>query len=172
VSQDLQVTLTLSGSGTLADDATDVEQRFVFGGAVLPAVTVSFTHGTGNNQADKSYLELRTLATVTTDSIDLTALTDFQGDALSFAKVKYIGVFIVSPDGTKELRVGPQNVANAFDGFWGGTGATVYDRVLHSAEYKHPVGGVATGGTDKVLAIHNPGGTSVSYALWVIGTSV
>lgn len=172
MAQNLQVSLSLSGGGQIADDATDVSQRMAFGGAVLPQVQVDFAHGTGSSQANKQYLELRTLAGGATDLIDLTSLTDFQGDALSFAKVKYLFVGIIDPDGTKELRVGPQGAANAFDGFWGGTGATVYDRVWHSAEHKAPVGGVATSGTDKVLAVNNPGGSSLDYAVWVIGTDV
>lgn len=172
MAQTFTLSLATQGGGSITDDATDVTQRFAFGGVVLPAVAVDLASGTGNNQANKVYLELRTLAATTTDSIDLTSLTDFQGDALSFAKVKYVFVGIVDADGTKELRVGPQGAANAFDGFWGGTGATVYDRVWHSQEYKQLVGGVATGGTDKVLAVHNPGGSSLDYALFVVGTDV
>jgi hypothetical protein len=172
MAQTLTLSLATQGGGSIADDATDVTQRFAFGGAVLPAVAVELASGTGDNQANKVYLELRTLAAAATDLIDLTGLTDFQGDALSFAKVKYLFVGIVSADGTKELRVGPQGATDAFDGFWGGAGATVYDRVWHSQEWKQLVGGVATGGTDKVLAVHNPGGSSVDYALFVAGTDV
>jgi hypothetical protein len=172
MAQTLQLSFSSQGGGSLSDDATDATQRVAIGGAILPAVAVELTNGTGNNQANKLYLELRTLTATTTDSLDLTALTDFQGDALNFAKIKYIFVGIEDADGTKELRVGPQGVANAFDGFWGGTAAANYDRVWHNQEYKALVGGVATGGTDKVLAIHNPGGTSLNYAILIVGTDV
>lgn len=169
MSQNLQVTTTLQGGGSISDDVTDVSQRFGFGGAILPAVQISLTHGTGANQADKQYLKKHTIANGATDLHDLKALTDFQGAALDFAKIKYVGVFVISPDGTKLLRVGPQAASNAFTGFWGD--ASDYEKVYHSQEWKEPVAGLATSGTDKVLAVHNPS-TATDYALWVIGTSV
>lgn len=172
MAQTLQATITLSGTGSLADDVTDVKQLATFGGAILPTIVTAFSYGTGNNQVNKQYLKKRTLAATTFDLLDLTALTDFQGAALNFAKIKYIFVGIISPDGTKSLRVGPQNQTNAFAGFWGGTGATVYDTVLHSLEHKAPISGLATGGTTKILPIYNPGASSLDYAIWILGTDV
>lgn len=173
MAQNLQVTNTLQGGGSISDDVTDVSQRVGFGGAILPAVQLSLTYGTGANQVNKQYLKKRTIANGVTDLIDLKALTDFQGAALDFAKIKYIFIGIITPDGTKELRVGPQNATNAFSGFWGGSGATVYDRVWDSKEYKAPVSGVITGPTtaNRILAINNPS-TATDYAIWVLGTDV
>lgn len=172
MSQLLSITDTLQGGGAISDDVTDAVQRVAFGGAILPAIQMAFAHGTGDGQANKLFAKRFTLAALTFDLHDLSTLEDFQGVALDLDTVRRVLVAIIDPDGTKELRVGPQNQANALDGFWGGAGATVYDRVWHHQYWYRPNTGVAVDATHKVFPVYNPHATlPLTYALFVLGAA-
>ena len=116
---------------------------------------------------------MRTLAATTFDLIDLAGgLTDYKGATITFAKVKWIYVALSTQDGTNALRIGPQNQANAWQGPWGGTGATVYRTTYTDWEFYRPVTGTTvTAGTGDIFPVYNPGAGSVDYLLWVLGNA-
>jgi len=159
------------GGGRIEDSATAQRQMASFGKLLLPARTRSFTHGSGSGQANKWYLAQRTLATVTYDNLDLAGgLTDYKGAAITFTKIKYAYIAIISPSSTKYLRVGPQNQSNAAQLQWGGTGATVYETIYTDWELYEPYTGfTVTAGTGDIFPIYNPTGVSITYTLLLMG---
>lgn len=169
----LRVNEKVLGGGVIQDTTSLQSQAAAYGRGVLPARGVTFTHGTGNSQANLWYLAQRTLAATTFDLIDLAgSLTGYNGATLTFTKLKRAYISIVSPDGTKSLRVGPQNQSNAAALGWGGTGATVYHTTLTDFELIHPYGGwTITAGTGDIFPVYNPGAGDVTYAIWFLGLS-
>lgn len=159
------------GGGRIRNTTTGQMQPFIFGKNSLPARVRSFTYGTGDNQVNKAYFAQRTLNATTTESLDLAGgITDYAGAAITLTVLKYAYLAIVSPDGTKALRVGPQNVANAAQLGWGGTGATVYDTIYTDWELYRPIDGYAiTAGTGDLFPVHNPGAEAVTYAILLMG---
>lgn len=167
----VSLSVKVLGGGRIVDSVSGQYLPAVFGRGNLPARSRVFTHGTGANQVDKLHLSQRTLAATTFDLLDLAGgLTDYKGAAITLTKLKWIYVAIVSPDGTKALRVGPQNQANAGQFGWGGTGATVYQTVYTDWEDYRPITGhTVTAGTGDIYPIYNPGASAVTYALLVAG---
>ena len=107
------------------------------------------------------------------DNIDLSGvLADGVGNTgLVFAKIKLAVVALYSPDGTIALRVGPQGVANPWQGPYGGSGATVYKTVKYwdVIDYDPVTGTTVTAGTGDILGIYNPGGVAVDYQILLAG---
>ncbi len=170
--------LTISGVfpllARLADSSIGASARRQFGTGTLAELGVTLAYGTGSGQASKWHIGVRALAATTYDLLDLAggSLADPVGNALTFSTVKLIVVAISSPDGTKTLRVGPQNQSNAPALNWGGTGATVYHTLTHWAMplYQPVTGATITAGTGDILPVYNPGGSSVTYAILIAGT--
>ena len=159
------------GGGQIGDTVTEKRLPAIFGKGSLPARLRSFTHGTGANQVNKLFVAQRTLATLTFDNLDLAGgLNDYNGAAITFTFLKWAYIAIVSPDGTKSLRVGPQNQLNALPGGWGGVGATVYQTLYTDWEDYRPITGHAvTAGTGDIFPIYNPGAGNVTYAILLAG---
>lgn len=166
----LTVEERMVGGGRLVDTATGLQQAAVFGQGVFPSRTWRLGYGTGSGQGNQWYLARRTVNATTADNLDLAGvLTNLTG-TITFSHIKRLLLRIVSPDGTKKLQVGPRNQANAWQGPWGGTGATVYEEVVEELDKKNQFGGWAvTAGSADVLGIYNPGATAVTYAIWIIG---
>lgn len=166
----LQYTESLTGSGSISDQDTGVRQIGAWGTSVLPSQELSFTNGTGNFQANNWYMANRTLAATTFDNLNLTSgLTNF-GGTLAFTKIKYVRLAILSPDGTKLLRVGPQGQTNAWQGPFGGVGATDYVEFGQRWDTVNSYAGWSvTSGSADVLSIYNPGADPVTYSILLIG---
>lgn len=169
----LYVSETVGGGGRLYDTTTLSQIVATFGSGVLPSIDLSFQNGTGSGYANQWYLARRTLAATTYDLLDLAGgLTQYDGSTITFTKIKRVLIALVSPDGTAKLRIGPQGQSNPFTGPWGGTGATVYREVIHKDDMTHPYAGwTVTAGTGDILPIYNPTGSSIVYAIWIIGES-
>lgn len=169
----IRVNERIIGGGIIRDTTTGKSQTANYGQGALPSRTLAFTNGTADQQVNLWYLAQRTLAATTTDSLDLAGgLTGYGGATLTFTKIKRVYVSIVSPDGTKSLRVGPQGVANAAQLGWGGTGATVYNTVITDLDLVHSYAGWSvTAGTGDILPIYNPGASAVTYAIFILGLS-
>lgn len=161
----------ISFGGAYENSTTLVKQ--VLGEALLPAVTLGLTYGTGADQVNAWYVALRTLGATTTESLDLRGgLTDPEGATVSFEYVKRVVISISSPDGTKSLIVGPQGVANAAQLWHGGTGASNHETTYSFLWKERPITGWATtAGTADLLPIQNPGGASVTYGIWILGVA-
>lgn len=161
------------GGGLFRDTVTGTTQPAAFGGAgLIPDPNWTLTTGTGANAVNLWYHARRTLAATTYDDLDLAGgLTGPTGAALTFTAVKYVRLDVVSADGSKKLRVGPQGRSNAGQLWWGGTGATVYQDVYYTFEQRLPTAGgwAVTAGTGDIFPVYNPTGSSITYSLWVMG---
>lgn len=159
------------GGGRVIDSITGQYLPAIFGKGLVPTRLRSLTNGTGSNQVNKFHVSQRTLANGASDLLDLAGgLTDYKGAAITFTALKWAYVAIITPNGTKSLRVGPQNQTNAGQFWWGGTGATVYYTAKQDFEYYEPVSGVTvTAGTGDIFPIINQSGVSVTYALLLAG---
>jgi hypothetical protein len=167
---DINADDALSGGGLIQDLATALRQQARFGGAVLPDGRVRYSYGTGDNQVNKWYLAQRTLAATTFDNLNLTSGLTALGAVQAFTALKRVVVSIVSPDGIKKLRVGPQGQASA-NALWFQAVTTNFWEELYTAIRKdRPVTGWAVGaGATDVLSIYNPGAGPVTYGIWLLG---
>lgn len=130
--------------------------------------------GTGENQADVAYSQSGTIGTSATITIDLSALTDAFGNAITLDSIKAFKITNKGTDATNILRVGG-NVANAFEG-WISTGGTI-DINPATANNKGQFGVSAPGtgytvGTDINLDLENTSGVAtMDYEISIIGAS-
>lgn len=173
-STDLTSTWTFTGIGRLVSalDLSSPQDNVSTGnGANFDPLTQTFTWGTGNQQAKEYWHDTRTITAGANDDMDLAGgLTSPLGATITFTAIKAFLLLIDAHDGTKSLRVGPQGVANAWQGWHGGVAAGNYNTVHEWMVMVNSYSGWAvTAGTGDILRINNPGGTSVSYHIWILG---
>lgn len=121
------------------------------------------------------YSGTRTILAGANDDLDLTALTKtiFGGTlTTTFAKVKAILIVNLSTT-TGEVLVLRANVANAFLGPFDGitTVRLVIGPDSPTLLASKKDGWAVTNGSADVLRINNPGATSISYKIAILGTS-
>ncbi len=129
--------------------------------------------GTGNNQADKVFVDQRTLSASSSEDLDLAAvLTDAYGDVVTFVRVKAIIVKAASGN-TNNVLVGGASSAQMIN--WVGDATDVivvrpggiFLLACNDAT-AYPV----TATTGDLLKIANSSsGTSVTYDIIIIGAS-
>jgi hypothetical protein len=134
-----------------------------------------FASGTGSGQCDKLFHDTRTLTTGASEDLDLAgSLLDFQGNAITFAKVKFI--LIHNKSTTRTLTVGGA-ASNQFINWVGNandvinlppstTGAPSVLLLLAPAS-----GYAVTAATGDLLKITNDSGASAVYDIIIAGTS-
>jgi hypothetical protein len=135
--------------------------------------TTLITPGTGANQADLMFADTRTLAASASENLDLNgALTDVLGKTLNLLKVKAIMVR-ASGANANDIVIGGA-ATNGFVGPFGAAAHTIAVRpggefvIAHSG-----AGWPVVAGTGDLLKIANGGaGTSVTYDIIIIGTTV
>lgn len=139
----------------------------------FPAISAELTNGTTSGKGNMIYADKHTIAAGASVDLDLSgSLTNISNSAATFTKVKQVVVIIDTPDGTKKVRVGPQNVSNAAQLWFGGTGATCYEEVAEwSIKTDRYTGWTITPGTGDILRIHNPTGVSVGVYIAITGVS-
>lgn len=168
---DLTVTFGVAGSGTCksALDLSSPNDPVQVGRGNFDEVSIAFTFGTGNSQVKEWFHDERTILAGANDDLDLSgALLNPFGTLIAGTRLKWILVDIEAPDGTKSLRVGPQGVANAFQGWHGGVAAGNYNTVHRTMFLVEPYAGWAiTATTGDILRINNPGAGSVTYRIWL-----
>jgi hypothetical protein len=172
----MSLSLSLNGNGALTKvgPVETVTSPLSFGSGGWDAMSFNLAFGTGNNQGNTWFSEERTLAAGASKDYDLAGgLVNSLGDTLTFTAVKLVLVAIDAPDGTKAVRVGPQGVANAWQGPWGGTGATNYTEVGNWLPVvNHPTTGYpVTSGTAEALRVNNPTGGGVTYRILIAGVA-
>lgn len=169
----LTATLSISGQGTFEKDTdlTSLVESFSIGSNDFDSISTEWTNGTGSVQANSMWTDERTLANGATDSLDLAGgLTDAFGATITFTVLKCILIAIDAPDGTKALRVGPNAVANAFQGPFGAVSANVYLTVMKQLYIEEPyTGWTVTAGSADLLVINNNSGVSVTYRILLLG---
>lgn len=167
----LDTEFSLSGRLENALDMSTVADPLVLPEDFTP-LAKAFTVGTGNDQINHWWHDKRSILTTANDDLDLRGGTTSENLSLKldFQTIKLIVIQIVSPDGSKSLRVGPQAVANAWQGPFGGVAAANYLTTLDSQVFYEPKAGwsVGAGATD-ILRINNPGGTTVEYYIFIAG---
>jgi hypothetical protein len=172
----LAANLRISGSGSLTANETvqlaSVPAVFGIGSNGFSSWEYALTNGTGSGNANEVYIGRHTITAGGGSSIDLAgSLTNPLGQTITFATIKALLIIVRSPDGTKKVLVGPQNVANTWQGPFGGTGATAYEEVyeifLKATRY---TGWTVTAGTGDLLRITNPGASDVDVDVLIIGT--
>lgn len=141
---------------------------------LLISQLVQLATGTSAGQADRMYTGTRTLTASATEDLDFAAgVLDFQGNAITFARIKLLYV---------KAAVG--NVNNVVLGAGTNPWVTLLNSTgtvtlrpgaghLNWAGVADATGYAVTAGTGDVLKVLNSaGGTSVSYDIAVIGASV
>lgn len=150
---------------------------------VIPDIKLIYGTGTvldanGAIPVNDEYFFYGTIAAGATKSIDLIGGADANpfGTALAFTHIKYglvcnIGTVAAGgPDGISSVQVGPRGVANAWQGPWGGVGATVYEEVYWRWEYPGPAAGIAvTAGTGDLFLVKNNGAADVTAMIYLAG---
>jgi hypothetical protein len=170
----LNVSLELRGGGTLTDSSgiNPATERANLGTGDFGEIKLDLASGTGDLAANQWYLGQRTLAATTAENLDLQALANKLGTAV-LTKVRGLLIRIVSPDGTKYLKVGPQNQSNGWQGPFSVVTANGWVRVdwlcLLACGYGSGIGAVDA--THKVLRVDNPGAGSVTYDIWLLGVA-
>lgn len=172
MASDLNLTLELNGFGSLvgSTDLSTAEDTFRIGLGAFDAMTTQLTYGTSSSQAKQYFHDERTLGATTSESLDLAGgLTSPLGETITFTTLKLLVIAIDSPDGSKTLRVGPQSVANAFIGPWGG--AAHYINVTRwKVLVNEPVSGyTVTAGTGDLLVVNNQTAGSITYRILLAG---
>lgn len=170
------VTVTMELAGTVqwgkAGTLTTATDAISFGSGSWDAMTLSLTFGDATNKIEQIYQTEASILTTANSDLDLAgSLTNSFGETITFTYVKFLLVAIDTPDGTKQLRVGPQNVTNGWQGPWGGVGATVYTDVYNwSVLVNNPwTGHAVTAGTADILRLNNPTGVTVTHRTLIFG---
>lgn len=135
---------------------------------------INLATGTGANQADKLWHDIRTLTASATEDLDLAGvlLDPVLGTAMTFVKVK--GIFVYAdPGNTNDVVIGAGT--NPFIGPFGAGTHTIKvpPGGIHVSYAPGLAGlGTVTPATADVLKVANSGaGTSVTYQVVIIGTS-
>ena len=136
---------------------------------------VALDSGTGAGKADLRFTDTRTLAASATEDLDLAGvLTDLFGTALTFVKIK--GLFISAASGNTNNVVVGAAASNAWATLLNATGTItlrpgasfgVMAAAADATTY------AVTAGTGDLLKVANSAaGTSVSYDIVIVGSSV
>lgn len=156
----LSVSATLTGTSDLGSRKYD-----------LPFTkTVSFTHGTGANQANQIWTDTRTISASSSEDLDLAGvLTSPLGTTLTFTKIKAI-IIAASANNTNNVVVGGDT--NALINWVGNANDVVNIRpggfICLTAPDSTAYG--VTASTGDILQITNSDGTSsVTYDIIIIG---
>lgn len=165
---DLAVNLKLDGNARIVGAAGLIQPSvpLLLGQGNWPEMKLALTYGAGNNQAKQWWADERTVAAGANDDLDLAGvLVSPINEVITATAIKLLLIALKDPDGTKALRVGPQALAAAIQGPWGGVAATDYTEVKNWCPVINaPWGGypIVAGTTDK-LRIANPGAGPVTY---------
>lgn len=156
--------------GTPTDSITIGSGSSSGSGQIAP-MKLTLTTGNGNNQAQELWHDQRTVAATTADNLDLAgSLTNAWGSTVTFADIVVIAIWIRDPDGTSELRVGPRNQSNAWQGPFGGTAATDYVESKTGILLFDGYGmGAVSGASTDVLGIYNSSAQELDYDIVIIG---
>jgi len=141
-------------------------------GSGFPNSSVVYSSGTGNAQINACCVTSTTVTAASNVDIDLTTLTDLDGNAFSFSKVKTIKVAvsaITTADTNPQVTVGPQSVANgAILCFASTTGAMVAQPDFQNDA---PVVGWSVTASNKVLRLNGSGAYNVTANVLILGTT-
>lgn len=128
--------------------------------APIPALpTIAFALGTGAGQIDLFYP--KTFTVTTTDTRDLTALTDSFGNTVNFARLKFI--LVMNNDLTNSVVIDP-TVTNGWTGAYAGP-ITIRPGSYFLLPVASDAVGYVTSGTSKEFTLTCTGSASVQVIL-------
>lgn len=168
----LNATLSVGAAATLAS-TLDLAESTSKMSEVYKAI---LTNGTAAGQVDRLWSDTRTLAASANEDLDLAgALLDALGGPAVFARVKGL-IIAANPANVNNIVVG-NATTNGFATFFG---AATHTLVLRPGSVFALLAGTAdatgyavTAGTGDLLRVTNGGaGTSVTYDVIALGTSV
>ena len=161
-----KVLLDLDADYTSALDLSTTENHLDF------TRQIALATGTGANQADKIWHDERTLTASANEALDLAGvLTDAFGALLTFARVKGLLVY-ANPANTNNVLVGGA-VSNAFVNWVSdATDVVVVRPGGLFATFAPDATAFAVGTGDQLKVTNSGAGTSVTYDIVVIGSSV
>lgn len=146
--------------------------QITIGSGAFSEIKLSLAEGTGADQAQKHWAGTVVVGAGLNVDLDLTALVGGPFGNVSFARVLVAIADIDAPDGAKLLRVGPQAVTNAWPAWFGGVAASNYEELrqtLFRVNTKAATPGWPVSGTTKMLRFNNPGGSSVTGRVFLVG---
>jgi len=160
----IQVGATLTGGVSATIDRG--RTTFVFETPTF----VDLPQGTSSGSADIVFSDTRTLATNTSEDLDLAAgVADVFGVTRTFVKVKVLRFRAPSTNSTT-LVIG--NGTNPFQGPFGGGGHSLSLAPGAEILVTAPAAGwTVTAGTGDIIKVANPAGASATYDVDIIGTS-
>lgn len=136
--------------------------------------TIRLTNGTSTGQVDRAYYGERTLTSSASETLDLAgSLADLFANTLTFVKVKYIAVKVMTTTDGVDLKFGPNATNGAgIGGFWTAAGDKTIVPAGGFVEWYDPNGWTVTAGTaDLLYALNVSGSASVTYRVLIVGTS-
>jgi hypothetical protein len=135
--------------------------------------SIALDNGTGANQADKVFDDIRTINASSNDDLDLAGvLVDAFGATFTLARVK--GLFVAADAGNVNNVVVGAAAANQFVGPFGAATHTIALRPggFFAICCADATGWPVTAGTADLLRIANSGaGTAVIYSIVILGAS-
>jgi hypothetical protein len=133
---------------------------------------IALSDGAGVNQANRVFQDTITLAAASETLLDLTALTDALGGAVSFARLKAIYLRNKSATAGDNLELGG-TVTAGLSTLYVGTNAGQLIGPGGIALLVNPsaAGWVVTPTTADILRIGNPGSNAITYDIVVIGAA-
>lgn len=159
------------GSFTGSVGGVAIPYRFGNSAGTMPNGKIRLYNGTGATQMSVVFVKAWTIAAGANLDIDLTSgQTDINVVAVNLTKLKYLYCEVTSPGATDYVKLGPLNVTNAIQLWFGGVTATYYEEVRASCEHVISNGaGYTVDATHKVIRINNPTAGSLSGFLIVGG---
>lgn len=166
--------VTLSGKVSL-NTAINLSNSLDVGSVTYPinfTSSTTFSNGTGDDQANRAFVDTRTLAASSSEELDLAGgLTDAFGNTLTFTKVKAL-IITAADANTNQVHVGGA-ASNGITSFC--VAANDIMRVMPGGTLAmiapQNAGYFVVAGTGDLLKIANSaGGTSVTYTIIIIGT--
>lgn len=159
------VTVDITGKHTATLDLGSPEFPFSL------AKTWTFTTGAGPNQVNELWSDERTLTTGATEPLGLsgTALKNFVGSGIAFARVKGWGM-IADSTNTTNLTVG-----SGATPFLGPLGSAAHTLTLKPGDFfcfgsPGSAGWIVSSGSADNLQVTNASGASAKYKIVLIGT--
>lgn len=134
------------------------------GNLIMPSGSLLLPNGTGTGQINTAFVYSGTTAASATTQLTLNngSLTDLGGAAITLTKLKFVMIEVTTTGGT--VYFGPQGVTNALQMSFGGVTSTDKQTVTEFQQYIDLTGWTVDS-THKVLAINNPGGSSVNWVM-------
>lgn len=130
--------------------------------------TDAFTDGTGAGKSQVVWHDQRTVATTSTDDLDLAGVLKNAFGTVTFTKITAIFIKMQTNTSGYKLEIGGD--AAPVTGLFKDPGDIIYLLAGGMFLWTSPVNALAlTGGATDTLQIYNPSGGNVVYDIWIIG---